>query len=125
MSTAPSGSANGSPRKPLSICVLGLGYIGLPTASVLARHGHHVLGVDVRPDVIDTINCGEIHIHEPLLDDLVHEVVTQGRLRAADKPEPADVFFICVPTPLTEDHAPDLSYVEAAAQAIRQDLPLR
>lgn len=103
-----------------SVCVLGMGYIGLPTASVLARRGHHVLGVDVRQDVVETINRGEIHIHEPLLDDLVRAVVAQGKLRAALAPQSADVFFICVPTPITPDHEPDLSYVEAAARSIRQ-----
>ena len=99
--------------------MLGLGYIGLPTASVLAQHGHDVIGVDVRPDVVDTNNRGEIHIHEPALDELVQQVVARGKLRADLAPQSADVFFICVPTPMTEDHKPDLTFVEAAAKSIR------
>lgn len=103
----------------LSICVVGLGYIGLPTASVLADRGHRVFGVDVRLEVVQTINRGEIHIHEPHLDQLVRRVVAQGRLAASLEPRPADVFFLCVPTPLTSDRAADVSYVEAAARTIR------
>jgi UDP-N-acetyl-D-mannosaminuronic acid dehydrogenase len=105
-------------QKP-SICVLGLGYIGLPTASILASRGHQVHGVDVRQDVIDTINAGEIHIHEPHLDTLVRGVVEAGKLTAGLTPCEADIFFICVPTPITADHRPDLSYVKAASKAIR------
>ncbi len=103
----------------LSVCVIGLGYIGLPTAAVLADHGHRVHGVDVRSDVVDTINRGEVHIHEPQLDELVERVVGEGRLTASLRPQPADVFMVCVPTPVTQNRAPDLSYVQKAAQAIR------
>ena len=95
----------------LSICVVGLGYIGLPTAGILASRGHQVLGVDVRPDVIETINNGKIHIHEPHLDTLVEGAVNAGRLTASLTPAEADVFFLCVPTPINEDKSPDLSYV--------------
>jgi UDP-N-acetyl-D-mannosaminuronic acid dehydrogenase len=102
-----------------SICVLGLGYIGLPTASILASRGHQVHGVDVRQEVVDTINAGEIHIHEPHLDTLVRGVVEGGTLTASLSPCEADIYFICVPTPIAADHSPDLSYVEAAAKAIR------
>src|SRR5688572_22624727 len=102
-----------------SVCVLGLGYIGLPTASVLAMKGYRVLGVDVRADVVETINRGQIHIQEPDLDILVRSAVTSGQLRAAAEPEPSDVFIICVPTPIRPDKSPDLSYVEQAARAIR------
>ena len=102
-----------------SVCVVGLGYIGLPTASILASKGYQVAGVDVRDDVVETINRGEIHIEEPDLDVLVKAVVANNRLKAIREPQPADVFIICVPTPFTADRRPDLSYVEKAAQAIR------
>ncbi|MEX0870799.1 MAG: 2-dehydropantoate 2-reductase N-terminal domain-containing protein, partial [Aquisalimonadaceae bacterium] len=100
------------------ICVMGLGYIGLPTASLLATKGYQVHGVDVREDVVDTINAGHIHITEPELDVLVRSAVQSGRLKAAMEPAPADVFILAVPTPFKDDHVPDLSYVEAAARAI-------
>lgn len=101
------------------VCVMGLGYIGLPTASILANKGYQVVGVDVRADVVDTINRGQIHIEEPDLDILVRSAVNSGQLRAATQPEQADVFIICVPTPIREDHSPDLSYVETASRTIR------
>lgn len=102
-----------------TICVVGLGYIGLPTAAILADRGYRVVGVDVRPDVVDTINRGEIHIHEPRLDELVARVVQQGRLRASIEPCRADVYFLCVPTPINADTTPDVHFVEAAARSIR------
>ena len=101
------------------ICVMGLGYIGLPTASILANKGYHVFGVDVRPDVVEIINRGQIHIEEPDLDILVRSAVNSGQLKAGLEPQPADVFIICVPTPINPDHSPDLSFVEQAARAIR------
>ncbi len=101
------------------VCVLGLGYIGLPTASVLATKGFHVYGTDVRADVVDTINDGRIHIEEPDLDIVVRSAVNSGQLKAGYEPQPADVFMLCVPTPIRPDHSPDMSYVEQAAQAIR------
>jgi UDP-N-acetyl-D-mannosaminuronic acid dehydrogenase len=101
------------------VCVMGLGYIGLPTASILANKGYNVVGVDVRADVVETINRGQIHIEEPDLDILVRSGVNSGQLRAATEPAPADIFIICVPTPIREDHSADLSYVETAARAIR------
>lgn len=101
------------------ICVVGLGYIGLPTAAVFASRGVKVLGVDVAQHVVDTINRGEIHIIEPDLDALVHHVVHDGRLRAATKPDVAEAFLVAVPTPFAgDDHQPDLRYVESAARAI-------
>lgn len=100
------------------VCVLGLGYIGLPTASLLASKGFTVHGVDVSAEVVDTINAGRIHIREPELDILVKAAVQSGRLSAATKPEPADVFIIAVPTPFTDGHKPDLRYVEAASRSI-------
>jgi UDP-N-acetyl-D-mannosaminuronic acid dehydrogenase len=104
---------------PKKICIMGLGYIGLPTAAILARRGYDVHGVDVRSDVVDTINRGEIHIHEPGLAELVKEVVQAGKLQASTTPCKADVYFICVPTPFNSDKSPDLSYVRAASEAIR------
>ena len=102
-----------------SVCVIGLGYIGLPTASVLATKGFHVYGMDVRADVVDTINEGRIHIEEPDLDMVVRSAVNSGQLRAGYEPQAADIFILCVPTPHRPDHSPDLSYVEQAAKAIR------
>lgn len=102
-----------------TVCVLGLGYIGLPTASVLATKGYRVHGVDVRGDVVETIRRGEIHIDEPDLDILVRSAAGSGQLTVDTEPCEADVFIICVPTPIRDDHSPDLSYVEQACQAIR------
>ncbi|WP_233880440.1 UDP-N-acetyl-D-mannosamine dehydrogenase [Paraburkholderia flagellata] len=101
-----------------TICIMGLGYIGLPTATVLASRKKRVVGVDVSQHVVDTINRGDIHIVEPELDILVHAAVGSGHLHAVTSPEPADVFLIAVPTPLTHAHRPDLSYIESAAKAI-------
>jgi len=102
------------------VCVVGLGYIGLPTAAVIARAGMSVLGVDVSDTVVETINRGEIHIEEVDLDGLVHGVVQRGLLRAATRIAPADVFVIAVPTPFAKDghHTPDVSYVLAAADSV-------
>jgi len=106
-----------SDTKP-DVCVVGLGYIGLPTAAIIARAGCKVLGVDVSPKVVDTINRGEIHIEEVDLDGLVQGVVSRGLLSAATQPEAADVFVIAVPTPFDDNHAPDISYVLSAGRAI-------
>ena len=102
------------------VCVVGLGYIGLPTAAIIARAGCPVLGLDVTQSVVDTINRGEIHIEEVDLDGLVHGVVQRGLLRASTQIEPADVFVIAVPTPFAKDghHTPDISYVLAAATEV-------
>ncbi|MDP1604398.1 MAG: UDP-N-acetyl-D-mannosamine dehydrogenase [Legionella sp.] len=100
------------------VIVVGLGYIGLPTAAVLASRRVRVVGVDICPDTIDTINRGEIHIVEPELDIAVHAAVTEGYLRATAEPEPADAFLIAVPTPFKENHQPDLSYIQAASTSI-------
>jgi len=101
-----------------NICVLGLGYIGLPTASLFATHGHTVLGVDVSERIVETINKGEIHIEEPGLFTLAQAAVKSGNLKAALKPEISDVYILCVPTPLTREKAADLSYVEMAVNSI-------
>jgi len=101
-----------------TISVVGLGYIGLPTAAVFASRKIKVIGVDVNQNAVDTINRGEIHIVEPDLDMVVHAAVAEGYLRATTSPEPADAFLIAVPTPFKADHEPDLSYIESASKAI-------
>lgn len=101
-----------------SVSMIGLGYIGLPTAAMLASRKIKVIGVDINQHAVDTINRGEIHIVEPELDIIVQAAVTQGYLRATTTPEPADAFLIAVPTPFKGDHEPDLSYVEAATKSI-------
>lgn len=102
----------------LKVVVLGLGYIGLPTAAVIARTGAKVLGIDVTQSVVDTVNSGKVHIEEVDLDGLVSGVVARGDLRASTQIEPADVFVIAVPTPFDEDHAPNIGYVLRAATTI-------
>lgn len=101
-----------------TICVIGLGYIGLPTASLLGTKGYRVHGVDTSQHVVDTINQGRIHIVEPDLDILVKSAVQSGNLTAGLEPQKADVFILAVPTPFKEDNQPDLSYVEAATHMI-------
>lgn len=100
------------------ICVIGLGYIGLPTASLLGTKGYTVHGVDVSPKVVETINQGRIHIVEPDLDILVKSAVQSGNLTAALEPIEADIFIIAVPTPFTDGKKPDLTYVEKATRSI-------
>jgi UDP-N-acetyl-D-mannosaminuronic acid dehydrogenase len=102
----------------LKVVVLGLGYIGLPTAAVIARTGARVLGIDVTPSVVETVNSGKVHIEEVDLDGLVSGVVARGTLRASLQIEPADVFVIAVPTPFAENHAPNIGYVLKAATTI-------
>lgn len=101
-----------------TVCVLGLGYIGLPTSAVMAARGARVFGMDVNPRVVDTINAGGIHIVEPELDEFVRAAVGSGKLTAHLQPQPADVFVIAVPTPFKDAHAPDLRHVEAATLAL-------
>jgi len=102
-----------------TISVIGLGYIGLPTAAVFASRQRNVIGVDVNQKAVDTINRGEIHIVEPDLDMVVRAAVTEGFLRATTTPEPADAFLIAVPTPFKgSNHEPDLAYIEAASKSI-------
>ena len=100
------------------VSIIGLGYIGLPTAAVLASKDIKVVGVDVSQYVVDTINQGKIHIIEPGLDALVREAVQKNHLKAVINPEKADVFMIAVPTPFKGNHEPDLSYIRLAAKAI-------
>ena len=101
-----------------TVSVVGLGYIGLPTAAVLASSGVSVIGVDVNETTVDIINRGDIHIVEPDLDRVVHDVVHSGLLRATTVAEAADAFMVAVPTPFTDDRQADLSYIEAAARSI-------
>jgi len=101
-----------------TVCVVGLGYIGLPTAAVLAANGWTVHGVEVNPRTVETINSGRAHFPEPDLDMLVQAGVQTGRLQAHSEPRQAGVFVICVPTPLTPSAEPDMSYVEAATESI-------
>ncbi|MCL6103474.1 MAG: UDP-N-acetyl-D-mannosamine dehydrogenase [Bacteroidetes bacterium] len=97
---------------------IGLGYIGLPTAAVVAQHGIQVHGVDVNPKVVETINKGEIHIIEPGLEAVVKEGVEKGYLEASHTPIEADVHLIVVPTPFKGNHEPDISFVEAGTKAV-------
>ncbi|MDR9854403.1 UDP-N-acetyl-D-mannosamine dehydrogenase [Paenibacillus sp. VCA1] len=106
---------NGTVHK---VCVVGLGYIGLPTASLLAIKGFQVHGVDTNLNVVKLINDGGVHIFEPDLDIMVKAAVQSGKLRASMEPEEADVFILAVPTPFTEHHKPDLTYVRQATQTI-------
>lgn len=105
-----------------TISVVGLGYIGLPTAAMFASQKIKVIGVDVNQHAVDTINRGEIHIVEPDLDMIVHDAVTEGYLKATTTPEPADAFLIAVPTPFKNNDSeipePDLSYIKKASEAI-------
>ena len=101
---------------------MGLGYIGLPTAALIASRGIQVQGIDVNQSVVDTINSGKIHIVEPALDGLVKHVVEKGLLKANITPDNADVFLIAVPTPFKGDHEPDLKYVESATRMIIPNL---
>ena len=100
------------------LVMMGLGYIGLPTAAVVASRGINVLGVDVNESVVNTINEGKIHIVEPELDNLVKDVVEKGLLQASLTPEEAEVYLIAVPTPFKNNNKPDLKYVESATRMI-------
>ena len=104
------------------ICVIGLGYIGLPTAATFAAHGVKVTGVDVNPHAVDMINQGKVHIVEPDLDALVRDVVARQKLSAQLTPVAADAYIVAVPTPFKENYEPDLKYIEAAAKAIAPHL---
>ena len=100
------------------ICIVGLGYIGLPTAALLASSGYHVHGVDLLQNVVDTINQGKIHIVEPELGELVKKSVESGNLKADVKPDFADVFIIAVPTPFRDGYVPNIDYVISASKAV-------
>lgn len=100
------------------VSVIGLGYVGLPTAAIIASKGLKVFGVDVKREVVEIINKGNIHIVESDLEGLVNYVVKQGNLKAFTKPQKADVYIVAVPTPLNENKAPDLTYIELAFRMI-------
>lgn len=102
-------------------CFMGLGYIGLPTAIIAAKHGVQVIGVDINPKVVEMTNQGKLHIIEPGMEKMLQEVVKAGSLKATTKPETCDAYFMVVPTPFKGNHEPDISYVEAATRAV---LPL-
>jgi len=103
---------------PQRVCVLGLGYVGLPTAAIMAVNGFDVTGVDLRSDVVEAINTGRLPLQEVGLKRVLQAAINSGRLRARQTPSPADLFVIAVPTPVRDDHTPDLSYVEQGAQSI-------
>ena len=105
-------------RELAKVTVIGLGYIGLPTAALIASRGMQVVGVDNKEHVVRTVGSGAIHISEPDLDGLVSKVVSNGTLTTSIKPEPADVFIIAVPTPIDRENKPDLSHVDAAVESI-------
>jgi len=98
----------------VQVCVLGLGYIGLPTASMFATHGLDVLGVDVNQDVVEILNQGDIHLEEPGLKTIVQAAIGSGNLKISNQPGISDVFIIAVPTPITPEKKADMSYVVAA-----------
>ena len=102
----------------MKACFMGLGYIGLPTAIIAAKHGVEVVGVDVNPSVVEKTNRGELHIIEPGLENMLQEVVKSGSLRAMGTPETSDAYFMVVPTPFKGNHEPDISYVESATRAV-------
>lgn len=106
------------PSETLDVCVVGLGYIGLPTSAVLASRGHHVHGVEINSKSREIINSGRAHIIEPDLDMLVRAGIESGRLQAHAEPAEADVFMLCVPTPVGEGRAANLDYVRSATESI-------
>ena len=97
---------------------MGLGYIGLPTAIIAAKHGINVLGVDINPGVVEMTNQGKLHIIEPGMEEYLQEVVNAGLLKASTTPEISDAYFMVVPTPFKGNHEPDISYVEAATRSV-------
>lgn len=105
----------------MKACFMGLGYIGLPTAIIAAKHGIEVVGVDINPEVVALTNQGKLHIIEPGMEEYLQEVVEKGVLKASLKPEVSEAYFMVVPTPFKGNHEPDISYVEAATRAV---LPL-
>lgn len=102
----------------MKACFMGLGYIGLPTAIIAAKHGVQILGVDINPSVVEMTNKGHLHIIEPGMEEMLQDVVRSGALRALIKPETSDAYFIVVPTPFKGNHEPDISYVEAATKSV-------
>lgn len=102
----------------MKACFIGLGYIGLPTAIIAAKHGIEVAGIDINPDIVKATNEGHLHIVEPDMDSMLKEVTANGSLKAYAEPQISDAYFIVVPTPFKGDHQPDISYVEAATRSV-------
>lgn len=102
----------------MKACFMGLGYIGLPTAIIAAKHGVQITGVDINPKVVELTNQGKLHIIEPGMEEMLGEVITNGTLKASVVPEESDAYFMVVPTPFKGNHEPDISYVEAATRAV-------
>ena len=102
----------------MKACFMGLGYIGLPTAIISAKHGVDVVGVDINPRVVDVTNQGKLHIIEPGMEEMLQEVLEAGKFKAYTEPLLSDAYFIVVPTPFKGDHEPDISYVEAATRMV-------
>lgn len=102
----------------MKACFMGLGYIGLPTAIIAAKHGVDIVGVDINPSVVEQTNAGHLHIIEPGMEEMLQDVVKSGKLHASTTPEVSDAYFMVVPTPFKGNHEPDVSYVEAATRAV-------
>lgn len=102
----------------MKACFMGLGYIGLPTAIIAAKHGVEIVGVDINPAVVEMTNQGKLHIIEPGMEEMLQDVVKSGMLHASTTPETSDAYFIVVPTPFKGDHEPDISYVESATKMV-------
>ena len=105
----------------MKACFMGLGYIGLPTAIIAAKSGINIVGVDINKRVVEQTNAGHLHIVEPGMEELLQEVLKNGKFRATSQPEECDAYFIVVPTPFKGEHQPDISYVENATRMV---LPL-
>lgn len=102
----------------MKACFMGLGYIGLPTAIIAAKHGIEIIGVDINPKVVEMTNQGHLHIIEPGMEEMLKDVVKSGALKASTTPEISDAYFMVVPTPFKGNHEPDISYVESATRAV-------
>lgn len=105
----------------MKACFMGLGYIGLPTAIIAAKHGVEVSGVDINPKVVEMTNHGHLHIIEPGMEEMLQEVIASGYFKAYTQPQMSDAYFMVVPTPFKDDHEPDISFVESATRMV---LPL-
>ncbi|MBP3211768.1 MAG: UDP-N-acetyl-D-mannosamine dehydrogenase [Prevotella sp.] len=102
----------------MKACFMGLGYIGLPTAIIAAKHGIEIIGVDINPQVVEMTNAGHLHIVEPGIEEMLQEVISMGMLKASTTPEVSDAYFIVVPTPFKGNHVPDTTYVESATRTV-------
>ena len=102
----------------MKACFMGLGYIGLPTAIIAAKHGIEIIGVDINPQVVEMTNAGHLHIVEPGIEEMLQEVIGMGMLKASTSPEVSDAYFIVVPTPFKGNHVPDITYVESATRMV-------